>query len=239
MKNLLNDKPTDKSFSIHPSAIEFINLSDIKGKNVLDIGCGYGWFELFAISKGVKNITGIDINNETINVAKKCVKNKKVKFQVENAVKLPFNDNAFDTIVSIETLEHITRNTELKMYSEIARVLKKDGILYISTPYSSFIATFFDPAWWLIGHRHYSKEQLIMFGRKNKLRMTEAFIKGSWWSLLSGLNMYIAKWIFRRRRFYEDFFIKKSIEDSRKKNGFLGIQVKYKKIKYLHSVTAS
>lgn len=46
--------------------------------------------------------------------------------------KLDFNDNTFDVVVSFETLEHVEGYTQ--MLSEFRRVLKKRGLLIVSTP---------------------------------------------------------------------------------------------------------
>lgn len=230
MKNILEERPTDKFVVTQIAAIKNIDVKDINGKNVLDIGCGHGWFELYAMSKGIEKITGIEITEKDLSTAKKHIIDNRVSFKVGSAIKLPFEDSSFDTVVCIEVLEHIPRNMELKMFSEINRVLRKNGILYLSTPYSSLISIIFDPAWWLMEHRHYSKKSLILFGEKNKFKVLRIIVRERWWSLLSGLNMYIAKWIFHRKRFFEDFFIKKVLEEYKKSNGFLDIQVKYKKL---------
>ncbi len=46
------------------------NLGDIKKKNILDLGCGTGIFTIGSLKLGAKNATGIDIDSESIEVAK-------------------------------------------------------------------------------------------------------------------------------------------------------------------------
>lgn len=89
---------------------------------VLDVGCADKFLEKSFLEKNI-DYTGIDIND--------CDLNKD---------KINFPDNTFNYIVCLALVEHIS-NTE-NMFTEFNRVLKKEGILYITTPnwiYSSDI----------------------------------------------------------------------------------------------------
>ena len=230
MRNILNEKP---DLSLH-SRLKFSNnlvdTKDIRGKRVLDVGCGFGWFELNALGKGVKEIYGIEITSLDLKAARDNIKDKRVRFKIGGALKLPFQDNYFDTVVAWEVIEHIPKNTEDKMFKEIRRVLKRDGRFYLSTPYDSFLSKYLDPAYWLIGHRHYSKEKLISLGRKNGFNESKIYIEGGWWGLINIWNLYITKWIFRRRPFYESKLIVKEDVEYKSSKGFMGIFVEYQKI---------
>lgn len=93
---------------------------EIRNKKVriLDVGCGnkpyYPFFESVATS-----YTGLDIcTGEKVDI-------------VSSAEKIPFKKNSFDVVVCFQVLEHI-ENPE-KAISEMHRVLKKGGILMLST----------------------------------------------------------------------------------------------------------
>jgi ubiquinone/menaquinone biosynthesis C-methylase UbiE len=230
MKNILNEKPDKKITGRLKFSTEFVSDKDIKSKKILDIGCGFGWFELNALKKGVKQIAGIEISSEDLKAARENIKDKRAIFKVGGGLKVPFKDSYFDTVVAWEVIEHIPKNTENKMFQEVNRVLKSNGVFYLSTPYNSFLATVFDPAFWLIGHRHYSKNKLIMFGEKNKFTVLNMYIKGRFWSLASLFNMYVSKWIFRREPIFKIFFERKENKEYLpKKEGFMGVFVKYEK----------
>lgn len=79
------------------------------------------------------------------------------------------------------------------MFSEVTRVMKPGGVLYISTPHRSFCTNIMVPAWWLIEHMHYTKEAFEQFARKASLKTETVKIKGGWWSLFFLSNMYISK----------------------------------------------
>lgn len=229
MKNILNEKPVGTIRGRLAESIRFVLDKDIKNKTIIDIGCGYGWCELHFLKKGASKIVGTEITEEDLKTIKENIKNKKTEFIVGDAIHLPCKDEVFDTAVCWEVIEHIPKNTENNMFGEIYRVLKKGGIFYLSTPYAYLYNNIFDPAWWLIGHRHYSKKQLRAYGEENGFEVVAIYTRGSWWSLFSLLNMYISKWIFRRERFFADIFLQHDDEEYKQKNGFVTIFAKYKK----------
>lgn len=106
----------------------------IKGKKVLDIACGSGYGSEILLKQGAKYVIGSDISKNTIDYAKDHYQNENIEFITNDIKKLNFLDEEFDCIVSFETLEHIKEHDVV--ISELKRVLKKEGILIISTPNS-------------------------------------------------------------------------------------------------------
>jgi ubiquinone/menaquinone biosynthesis C-methylase UbiE len=105
---------------------------------ILDIGCGRGDISLY-LAKNAGEVTGIDYSKEAIDLANSVKKTfppsvyGKVNFQVMNVKKLSFPDNYFDVVICIDVLEHLYREEAEKALSEIKRVLKKNGILFLQT----------------------------------------------------------------------------------------------------------
>lgn len=229
MKNILNEKP---SLELHGRSLYstlFVNDSDLYDKTVLDIGCGYGWFELDAIKRECNKIVGVELTENDLKTAKVNINNDKVEFKIGNAIELPFNNNIFDTVVSWEVIEHIPKNTENKMFSEVKRVLKSGGFFYLSTPFDNFFSNIFDPAYFLTGHRHYKKENLIKYAKNNGFVVNKIILNGSLWEILGINNLYLAKWIFRRKPFFEKFINRKQDNEFKKEKGFTNIFVKLEK----------
>lgn len=108
---------------------------DLKGKKVLDVGCGGGQYMEYFLDKGTK-ITGIDYSEKMIEMARGYLegkeKNKTLRYSLikADAEDLPFRNNTFDLIVSIGLLEYLSRPE--KALSEIHRVLKKGGYALLS-----------------------------------------------------------------------------------------------------------
>jgi cyclopropane fatty-acyl-phospholipid synthase-like methyltransferase len=231
MKNIINEKPSLELAGIALTHWRLMDDADIKNKEILDIGCGLGWFELNAVNKGADRIVGIEISKQDLFTAKRHVVDSKVSFKVGSAIDLPFEDHCFDTVVAWEVLEHIPKGTEVKMFREVNRVLKPGGAFYLSTPETSFLSNVLDPAWWLIGHRHYTKETLCDYVVQGGFTLSTIMSHGKHWDLISNLNMYIAKWIFRRRSFYEAYINKKVEKEHQESDGFVDIYLKCNKIK--------
>lgn len=231
MKNILNEQPKTTLDGRLKFSVNFVKDSDIKDKIILDIGCGFGWCEINFIERGCKKIVGIELSDEDLVSAKKYVKDANVRFEVGSAIKLPFPSASFDTVVSWEVLEHIPKSTEVEMFTEIARVLRPGGVFYMSTPHRHLLSNLLDPAWWLIGHRHYTREQLRVYGQNSGLVLETTCIKGRIWSLLSLLNMYISKWLLHRPQLFRDYFLEKDdMEYNSTVSGFANIFAKFRKI---------
>lgn len=128
---------------VDPRDIDFYNLIlDLLGikksyrkkkKKILDVACGKGLFLKETQKRGLE-IYGIDISNVAIKVAKKIVKGN---FLVGNAEDLPYQDNNFDCITCLGSLEHFI-HPDIGV-REIARVLKKDGKVLVYVPNLMFI----------------------------------------------------------------------------------------------------
>jgi ubiquinone/menaquinone biosynthesis C-methylase UbiE len=104
----------------------------VKGKSVLDAGCGIGYGSNFIAKAGAKKVIGIDISKDAIKVAKQRYENEQIQFMIMDITQLEFPENSFDVICCFEVIEHI-KNYH-KALSELKRVLKNGGLCIISTP---------------------------------------------------------------------------------------------------------
>jgi 2-polyprenyl-3-methyl-5-hydroxy-6-metoxy-1,4-benzoquinol methylase len=232
MKNIINEKPTDQLFGRTLFTTEFVDKVDIWEKDVLNIGCGYGWFELNAVQKGVKKIIGIEPSEEDLSTAQKYIRFPNVFLSIASALDLPFADKTFDTVFCWEVIEHLPKGSEDRFFFEISRVVKDHGLFYLSTPQDTFLSILFDPAWWLFGHRHYSSFYLTRMATLYHLKTERVVRRGRIWEIVAMLNLYLSKWIFRRRMILEDFFHKKlDKEYSAESVGFTNLFLKFSKEK--------
>lgn len=95
------------------------------GKKVLDVGSGLGDFLKF----DPKNFTGIDINEEVLEICRKNGYNVKKA----SVTKIPFDDDSFDGVNCQQVIEHLIPEDAFKMANEMTRVVKKEGLIVIST----------------------------------------------------------------------------------------------------------
>lgn len=228
MKNIIDEKPMLKLLGRLRESMEFIDEDDINNKDVLDIGCGFGSCVMNLLSRNVKKVVGMEITDKDLETAKRYISDERAKFKLGSAIELPFENESFDTVVLWEVIEHIPKNTELQMFAEVFRVLKKGGVFYLSTPNRSALSNIFDPAWWLIGHRHYSKNDLRQFGEKNNFLISALFVRGGVMSVVMSLDMYFSKWLLGRRPLFDDWLKKKEDLEYRKE-GFVNLFGKFLK----------
>ena len=81
---------------------------------------------------GAKQIEAVDIDSEAIEKASIMFSNENINYMCQNAEKLPYADNSFDLIVSLETIEHLDNPD--KFLLELRRVIKPDGTIILSCP---------------------------------------------------------------------------------------------------------
>lgn len=95
------------------------------GGRLLDVGCGDGVFTVI-LGESFQEIYGIDVQEPFLNRFRENVRDDpRFKVLSVSAAKMPFADDFFDTVVSIETLEHIGDLPGAA--AEICRVLRGGG----------------------------------------------------------------------------------------------------------------
>lgn len=106
----------------------------VRGKVVLDAACGEGYGSSIMASVA-QSVTGLDIDGDTIERAKANYGQRdNLHFLQGSIEKIPLQDDSVDVVVSFETIEHVSEQMQHAFLGEIARVLKKDGTLIMSTP---------------------------------------------------------------------------------------------------------
>jgi 2-polyprenyl-3-methyl-5-hydroxy-6-metoxy-1,4-benzoquinol methylase len=101
---------------------------ELRGKKLLDAGCGTGWLSKRACERGA-TVTSLDVGAKLLaQVAKKCDSER----VVGDILRLPFADGTFDVVVSSEVIEHTVEPR--RAVSELARVLRPGGVLVITVP---------------------------------------------------------------------------------------------------------
>jgi len=120
-----------------------VDPTNIKGKYILDVGCGNGYDSLLFTSYGAK-VVGIDISPESIKTSQKNSKifhlDDSVQFEVGDATKLRFPSNSFDIVYSFSVIDHIpTGEGRQQAINEMARVVKPEGHVVNTGPNLFFL----------------------------------------------------------------------------------------------------
>lgn len=106
---------------------DYYRLSE--GASLLDVGCAKG-FMLHDFKELMPNlkITGIDISPYAI---KHAIESVKPSLQVGNAKELPFEDNSFDLVISINTIHNLPLEECKQSLKEIQRVSRKHSFITV------------------------------------------------------------------------------------------------------------
>ncbi len=159
---------------------EFLNPR--KTDDILSVGCKEAVLESKLTDK-VNSIAAIDINRTIIE--ENNLKISGITFEYGDIISgTGYASESFDKILLLEVIEHLPKNTEAQALKEIHRLLKEGGTLVLSTPNDTFLTAIFDPAYWLIGHRHYKIDNLIKMLRASGFTVEETFTGGGFIELL-------------------------------------------------------
>jgi len=98
---------------------------DLKGKRVLDFGCGIGRFTQFLKDCGASEIIGLDFCDEMLQGNAGCT--RKICAPVYD---LPLEDHSVDVVLSVWTMQYLDIKLLVQSVKEIERVLSDGGIVY-------------------------------------------------------------------------------------------------------------
>jgi len=171
-------------------------VSPLRGK-ILDFGCAQGGKSVFYATQSKEaEITGIDIDKETLKVAPgfaKKMKTKNVRFKHYDGKRLPFLNNSFDYIFSTAVFEYV--DDVSATLDELYRVLKKRGRFCLTgstlfySPWGSHVYNYVKFPWCQL---LFSRKTLIQAINKSK-REGKLYNKQGAVTVLKSLNKITAK----------------------------------------------
>jgi len=128
-ERILLEKETPLMIARHFCAYKFV-MSLVKGKEVLDIGCGEGYGSDFLVDYA-KSVLGIDYDKAVIDYAKDKYHKPGLDFSVLDIKNLDSLSRKFDVICSFQNIEHIQDTG--KLLKNIFGLLNDNGIFICST----------------------------------------------------------------------------------------------------------
>ncbi len=110
-------------------------LSPLRGKRILELGCGAGEMSVFLSKQGAQ-VTGIDMGPSLIAAARTLARLNEADcvFQQCNVVSLPLESETYDVVIGLHILHHLSQSDVLSAVQESSRVLKRNGIAVFVEP---------------------------------------------------------------------------------------------------------
>lgn len=123
---------------IHSYTYAVRSLGDMKGKRILDLGCGTGWLSVILAKRG-GIVDGVDISETAIEIAKRRAEVNDVEaaidFRPMSFYELEYPDGYFDAIVGLAALHHARDKCRLR--DSLCRVLKPGGRIVFNEPFGN------------------------------------------------------------------------------------------------------
>jgi len=120
--------------TVYPLEYAFALLGDVRGRTVVDFGCGSGENSLLLARRGA-NVIGVDISESLIRVAQRRLEvngiGGRAQFVVGSAHDLPIKDGTVDVVLGIAILHHLDLNATS---NEVHRILKPRGRAIFKEP---------------------------------------------------------------------------------------------------------
>ncbi len=109
-------------------------LKNEKVKKILDLGCGSGRHTVLLAKQGFE-VYATDVSKSGLVITKKWLKKENLQAKIKKCScyeKFPFRDYFFDAIISTQVIHHNFHDKIKFCISEIERVLKPKGIVFIT-----------------------------------------------------------------------------------------------------------
>jgi ubiquinone/menaquinone biosynthesis C-methylase UbiE len=147
---LVEDRSESAVWKLSQGSYHWVNRYINPGHKVLDYGCGSG----YGTSQLSGQAVGVDVSEEYLAYARK--QHPEIPFHKSDGI-LPFADDSFDVVTSIQVIEHVE---PVGYLLEAERVLKPNGLMLVITPPREIRLFPWQRPWNPFHITEYSKERL-------------------------------------------------------------------------------
>ena len=175
-----------------PDGIFDIFLEELSGKNILDIGCGFGR-DIARLRKDEYEAYGIEISENMISFAEKEIQKYITLWDITNLDSY-YDDGSFDGIISSASLVHMDTKIGKNILKKVYKILKESWVLFLSIKVASQEKTIFKNSlsipWVGKKYVYYNTKDIEHFLQDIGF---EILHKNSWTPIEDTWNIYICK----------------------------------------------
>ena len=113
-------------------------LPELRGKRILDLGCGFGWFARWAREQGAAEILGIDVSEKMLERAKEMTSDTAIAYQQADLEEVELPAARFDLVFSSLALHYIENLARLLI--SVGTALVPDGWFVFSMEHPVYTA---------------------------------------------------------------------------------------------------
>ncbi|MGU3523494.1 class I SAM-dependent methyltransferase [Enterobacteriaceae bacterium C23F] len=113
-------------------------LPEVQGKQIIDLGCGYGWFCRWAQQQGAAHVLGLDVSEKMLARAREMTSGTEITYQLADLETLALEPASLDLAYSSLAL-HYLQNID-GLFTTLFQALKPDGRLVFSAEHPIFTA---------------------------------------------------------------------------------------------------
>ena len=113
-------------------------LPRLRDKNVLDLGCGFGWHCRYAREQGARSVVGIDLSEKMIERARESTNDSAIEYRRLAIEDIDFSAGAFDVVLSSLALHYVERFDIV--CRKVHHCLKPGGAFVLSVEHPIFTA---------------------------------------------------------------------------------------------------
>lgn len=119
-------------------------LPELRGRRVLDLGCGYGWFCRWALEQGAAHVVGVDVSEKMLARARSDTSDDRILYTKADVERLDLPAASFDLVYSSLALHYVEDLASL--LAKVYRALSPGGDFVFSIEHPIYMAAR-SPGW--------------------------------------------------------------------------------------------
>jgi len=111
-------------------------FDDLRGKDVLDLGCGYGWHCIYAARCGARSVLGLDVSERMINRAQEINADPVIRYEVCSITAFGYPEDSFECVISNLALHYLSDIGTV--FRGVYRTLRAGGVFLFNIEHPVF-----------------------------------------------------------------------------------------------------